>query len=87
MSISEENYVEIISTKYIPDYKLNIQFNDGVSRIIDFEPFLRKSHHPDIKKYLDRNKFQQFTIRYGDLDWNDYELCFPLGDLYQGVII
>jgi hypothetical protein len=25
-----------------------------------------------------------FTLRDGDLDWNDYELCFPIADIYEG---
>jgi len=24
--------------------------------------------------------------RYGDIVWNDYELCFPILDLYEGNI-
>jgi hypothetical protein len=23
-------------------------------------------------------------VRDGDIDWNDYELCFPIADIYEG---
>jgi hypothetical protein len=37
-----------------------------------------------LKKYLDLNQFKNFTVRDGDIDWNDYELCFPIADIYEG---
>ena len=39
-----------------------------------------------IRKYLDVELFQQFSLIYGDLVWHDYELCFPIADLYEGTI-
>ena len=39
-----------------------------------------------IKKYLNPDEFKKFTIEYGDLTWNDYDLCFPIADLYEGKI-
>lgn len=38
------------------------------------------------KKYMDKDKFKDFTIEYGDIVWNDYELCFPIWDLHEGKI-
>jgi hypothetical protein len=37
-----------------------------------------------LKKYLDLTVFKNFTLRDGDIDWNDYELCFPISDIYEG---
>lgn len=37
-------------------------------------------------KYLDQNLFLNFEIVYRDLIWNDYEMCFPIWDLYSGKI-
>jgi len=39
-------------------------------------------------KYLDKELFKSFTIDidYGDLIWNDYEMCFPIWALYEGRI-
>ncbi|RME01874.1 MAG: DUF2442 domain-containing protein [Calditrichaeota bacterium] len=77
--------IAINKAEYLSGYKLKLYFNDGTTRIVDFEPFLRKSKHPEIQKYLDLEKFKQFKIKYGDLLWNDYELCFPIADLYEGM--
>jgi len=44
------------------------------------------SLHPSIKKYLDESKFLQYEIVDGNLNWNNYDLIFPVDDLYQGKI-
>ena len=53
---------------------------------IDFGRFLNNSLNPLIRKYLDKNMFKQFTIEHGDLFWNEYDLCFPIAELYDGKI-
>ena len=55
-------------------------------RELNFEPFLRGAAHPEIRAYLDTGKFGQFTLKDGELFWGDYELCFPIADLYDGRI-
>lgn len=67
-------------------YKVKIEFNDGVVRTIDFGPFLESSHNPQIREFLDPKRFASFRIRDGELMWGDFELCFPIGDLYEGRI-
>ena len=75
---------EIKSARYIGDFAIRIQFNDGYNRLVDFKPFLESSLHPSIRKYLDENKFQKFSIIDGNLNWNDYDLIFPIDNLYEG---
>lgn len=86
MSLPEGTVIEIESAKYAGEYKLDLHFSNGQDRIVDFKPFLLNSTNPLIKKYLDPEKFNQFTLEYGDLQWNDYDLCFPIADLYEGHI-
>jgi hypothetical protein len=78
--------LKIDSAKYLSDYVIRIKFSDGNERIVDFKPFLSKSLHPSINKYLDKNKFSQFSLIDGNLNWNDYDLIFPVSDLYKGQI-
>ncbi|MEI6821238.1 MAG: DUF2442 domain-containing protein [Bacteroidota bacterium] len=78
--------VSIQEVKYKGDYKIYFLFSDGVERIIDFENFLKKSKNPMTNKYLNKELFTSFTIEYGDIIWNDYELCFPIWDLHNGEI-
>ena len=80
------NQLKIDSAKYLSDYVIRIIFNDGNERLVDFKPFLSKSLHPTIKKYLDENKFSSFSLTEGNLNWNDYDLIFPISDLYNGKI-
>jgi hypothetical protein len=82
----QEYYLEVVRAEYLSGYRLRLAFNDGEVRLIDFEPFLRHARNPMIRKYLNLNLFQDFSIVYGDLVWHDYELCFPIADLYAGKI-
>ena len=78
--------IEIKTAKYIGDFAIRLFFNDGNIRLVDFKPFLENSLHPSIRQYLDETKFKQFQIIDGNLNWNNYELIFPIDDLYQGKI-
>jgi hypothetical protein len=77
----------IMTAEYIKDYKIRLVFTGNEERIIDFEPFLKVSINPMTRKFLDINEFKKFKIEYGDLIWNDYEMCFPIMDLYEDNIL
>ena len=78
--------ISIDKAEYKGDYTINIHFSDGVERTVDFFGFLSKAKNPMTKKYLDKKLFKSFIIDYGDLIWNDYEMCFPVWDLHEGKI-
>ena len=78
--------INIVSATQIKEYALGVVFDDGTAHEIDFKPFLTKALHPDIGAYLEPQKFASFRIEYGDLVWGDYDLCFPIMDLYQNRI-
>ena len=82
----QTDLIEIKSAIYIGDYAIRIFFNDGVCKLVDFKIFLETSTHPSIKKYLDETKFKEFIILDGNLNWNDYDLIFPIADLHQGIV-
>ncbi len=82
----EVQNIKIDTANYLGDYSVQIRFNDGTERFIDFKPFLSKSLHPSIKKYLNENYFSKFQLIDGNLNWNDYDLIFPIWDLYSGKI-
>jgi hypothetical protein len=84
--IDNEKIVAITYAEYLSGYRVRLRFNDGKEQILNFESFLRHARHPMIRKYLDLEKFKRFSLEYGDLVWNDYELCFPIADLYAGNI-
>jgi hypothetical protein len=78
--------VSIEKAVYLFGYKIKFDFSDGVSQIIDFENFLRSAKNPMTKKYMNLDEFRNYSIEYGDVAWNDYEMCFPIWDLHEGKI-
>ena len=76
--------IDLVCAEGLSDYKLKLCFSDGTDRVLDFEPFLHKSQNPMIRAYLDPQKFAGYWIDHGDLIWNDYGLCFPVADLFEG---
>jgi hypothetical protein len=78
--------ISILKTEYLGEYMIKIVFSDNSVQTIDFKEFLSSSRNPMTRKYLDIKLFQKFTIEYGDISWNDYELCFPIWDLHKGKV-
>ncbi|WP_295675930.1 DUF2442 domain-containing protein [uncultured Mucilaginibacter sp.] len=83
---SPTDVIEVTLANYIGDFAIRILFSDGNEKLVGFKPFLLKSLHPSISKYLNENLFKQFKIINGNLNWNDYDLIFPVHDLYEGRI-
>ena len=78
--------VNVLSATHSGEYRVHLVFDDSTEQEVDFEPFLTHSAHPEIRAYLDRTRFRTFRVDYGDLVWGDYELCFPVMDLYRNQI-
>ena len=84
--LAEDDLVNVVGAYQLGDYSLLLQFSDGHKQAVDFGPFLMASMNPLIRRYLDPDMFMQFRIEAGDLLWGDYELCFPVADLYENRI-
>jgi hypothetical protein len=80
-------YLEVTEAKYVSGYKLLLTFDDGEVRVVDFGPFLEKARNPDTTDYRDIKKFKGFRVEDGDLVWGDYQMIFPIMDLYHGTIL
>jgi hypothetical protein len=78
--------LDIIRAEYVEAYKIHLRFSDGKNQIVDFEPFLKNARNPAAAKYRNIEKFRQFRLDYGNLQWNDYEMCFATEDLYNNDI-
>ncbi len=79
-------YLRIKEARYVPRYKVDIRFNDGKQRVVDFGPFLKQARNPMFTKYRRLKKFKSFHIQDGDLMWGDFEMIFPIMDLHRGEI-
>lgn len=86
MSLQEGVELNVTEARWISGLILEVVFSDGGSRKIDFGPFLTEAAHPDIRKYFDTELFKEYSINYGNLVWGNYDLCFPIEDLYSGCL-
>ncbi len=78
--------INIMAVSQAGDYALKIEFDDETVQTVDFGPFLKRSHHPDVRAYLQPERFAAFHVSYGELVWGNYDLCFPVIDLYRNSI-
>jgi DUF971 family protein len=65
---TESQTIKIKTAKYLGDFAIRVRFNDGTERLVDFKPFLTKSFHPTIKKYLNEHIFSNYEIIDGNLN-------------------
>jgi len=86
MSTKTKNIIEINKAQYLDGYKLKLFFNDGKKKVIDLDKFLKSAKNPMTRRFIDKRNFKKFKVEYGDLVWGDYEMCFPVWDLYEGKI-
>jgi len=85
--ILDEQVISVEKVNQLSDFKLELEFNDRTQQVIDFYPFLSRSLNPLIRKYLSPEELSKFEIDEGDLEWNDYDLCFPIAGLYENKIV
>ena len=86
MSLPDNAVIFVERAEHTGEYQLRLSFSDGTSRTVDFGPFLRQSRNPLVQAYLDPTVFAGFSVKDGDLMWGDYDLCFPIADLYEGTV-
>ena len=86
MKLSENAVVFVENAEYVGGYRIRVKFSDRSEQVVDFGPFLNRSTNPMIRAYLEPASFLKFVISDGDLVWGDYDLCFPIADLYEANI-
>lgn len=79
-------YISVKQADYVSSHKLRLRFNDMTERVMDFGPFLKQAGNPMITKYRRLKEFKAFTLKDGDVMWGDFEMIFPVWDLYRGEI-
>jgi hypothetical protein len=73
----------IQQANYISDLKVELKFNDGTIRNIDFSNFLLNHPHPQYNKYLKPANFKKFYIENGNIVWGkNWDLMIPIENLY-----
>jgi hypothetical protein len=88
VNYSEQDVIDlkVLSAKYVSDYIINVVFSDGSEKQVNFKSFLENAMNPSVRKYLNKKDFMKFDILDGNINWNDYDMIFPVWDLYVGKI-
>jgi hypothetical protein len=82
----QDDLLVVSKATYIGDFVVRLSFSDKTEKLIDFKAFLSHAPHPLFLKYQDEKTFKKFKIVNGNLNWNDYEMIFPIEALYEGKI-
>lgn len=61
-------FLEVSSAKYLGDYKINLHFNNGESRIVDLSDKLIGKVFEPLK---DKAYFQSFVIKFNTIEWSN----------------
>jgi Protein of unknown function (DUF2442) len=79
--------ISVKEARHLEGYKLEVIFNDNKRKIVDFSGFLQTHSHPQYNKYKKENNFRKFKIENGNIVWGrDWDMIFPVYDLYKGKI-
>jgi hypothetical protein len=82
----KSKFIKITKAQHLKNYIVRLTFSDSTEQNVDFKPFLSGSAHPEIRKYLKPKEFKKFHLDNGDLMWGDFDLVFPIMDLYKNEI-
>ena len=61
-------FLEVKSAKYLKNYKIKIDFNNGESKVVDL---LNSLDGPIFEPLRDINYFKIFSIKYNTLEWEN----------------
>lgn len=80
-------WIKIKSAIHQSGHVLEITFSDDHIESVDFSKFIFSTRHPDYLKYKSINEFLTFDIIGGNLNWDNYQMIFPISDLYNNKIV
>ncbi|MCX5657736.1 MAG: DUF2442 domain-containing protein [Candidatus Omnitrophica bacterium] len=61
-------FLEVIKARYLADYKVLLDFNNGTSVVVNLENEL---DGPVFQPLKDKNYFKTFTVRYNTIEWDN----------------
>ena len=63
--------LHVIDAKYIGDYKISVEFNDGCRFVADFESVFKSDHRPIVQQLADIKTFKDFTLQAHSITWSN----------------
>ncbi len=74
--------IRVVDVDYIKDYTLSITFSDGVTKVVDLQPYLNDGVFEQLK---DLSQFKQYGLNHWTIEWAcgvDFapEFLYEIGD-------
>ncbi|MCK4760890.1 MAG: DUF2442 domain-containing protein [Candidatus Aminicenantes bacterium] len=63
--------LEVLSAKYIQDYRVSLKFNDGYVTTVDLGEILLNEKRKIFKPLLDKKYFKNFSVRLNTICWEN----------------
>ena len=63
--------LHVIDAKYIGDYKISVEFNDGCRFVADFESVIKSDHRPIVQQLADVKIFKDFSLQVHTITWSN----------------
>ena len=76
--------IKIVNAELKNDYKIYVEFNNGIKGIINFKKILEEDHREIIKELLNKELFKTVKVNLNTLCW-DNEVDFAPDYLYEQV--
>ena len=61
----------VIKAELLEDYKIYIEFNDGLRGVIDFHAKLMSDHREIIRELIDKDRFKAIKIERHTICWDN----------------
>lgn len=75
--------INIVTAEPVGEYRLHLTFDDGMKQTVGFQTVLDPRAPSGYSRLPRSGRFSASRIEYGELVWGDYDLCFPIIDLYR----
>lgn len=80
----QEEGLKIKKASFIAGKKILIEFSNGKSKMVDFEPIFKKYVKGDFSFFADPIQFKSFKVAGGNLFWGENEdVIFPVQSIYN----
>ena len=63
--------LHVIDAKYIGNYKISVEFNDGCRFVADFESVIKSDQRPIVRQLADLIIFKDFTLHAHTITWSN----------------
>jgi len=75
--------MKIIKVKYLSEYKLEVEFENGIKKITDFKKFLFREHSVMTTQFREISRFKNVQIEFGYLTWENGQMDISSESIYN----